>query len=297
MPQCFAQGVQAKRLARDVGVQSQREDERLVLGLADHHVELVHDHVGEFAGAMAAMQERGDIVQLDRVGDRQQRARARAHPERLIVGRPVEYVVVARLFQEIDGDACFPETRTQPAGRRGAALIRDCARHFANEVRFVVLPHVVLHLGTRPAVRDDFAPACVQARDEFGTLAIEQSVDGTGQGELQFIEHREQVPEAHPLPVIAPPEIALGLRCAGRRNVVGDAGAEGEVLDADRGVKRQSRAPGPTVVGPPADGGKRIAAMFWKLHRQLPGTMPAGSAAQCSAIWPGSVNQTRSFLG
>ena len=56
MAQRLAQGVQTERLPRDISVQSQREDERLILGLADHDFELIDDHVGEFARAMAAMQ-------------------------------------------------------------------------------------------------------------------------------------------------------------------------------------------------------------------------------------------------
>src|SRR6188768_1362959 len=83
MRERLAERAQAERLPRNISMQPQREDERLLLGLREHHFELVDDHVAEFARGVAAMQQGGDVVQFERVGYRQQRTRARRHPERL----------------------------------------------------------------------------------------------------------------------------------------------------------------------------------------------------------------------
>src|SRR4051812_22635175 len=121
--------------------------------------------------------------------------------------------------------------------------------------------------------------------------------------QLQFSERLDEIPQSDPLAVIAPAVIALSLRRAKSRDVFAQASAKREMFAADRYIKREPPAIRPAVIGPLADRRKRIAMMAGQMHSrrrshcQLPGTMPAGSAAQCSAICPGSVNQTRSRCG
>ena len=47
-----------------------------------------------------------------------------------------------------------------------------------------------------------------------------------GERQLQLVERFNEVPQAHALAVIAPPEVALRLRRARRRNILTEAGAE-----------------------------------------------------------------------
>jgi len=57
-PQRLTQRVQPKRLTAHIGMQSEREYERLLRALLDHGFELMHDHVGIFARTVSAVQDR-----------------------------------------------------------------------------------------------------------------------------------------------------------------------------------------------------------------------------------------------
>ena len=61
---------QPERLAYDEPVQRQRKHQRVALGLFQQFLELVDDHIGEFAAGVIAVHLRAGIVQFHRVGDR-----------------------------------------------------------------------------------------------------------------------------------------------------------------------------------------------------------------------------------
>src|SRR5215470_11019451 len=86
----FAQRAQTERLADDESMQRQRTNQRLALGLIEHFLELVDDHVGELAAGVVAMRQRTGVVQFHRIWYRKQRPGARLHPDRLVIKRPVE---------------------------------------------------------------------------------------------------------------------------------------------------------------------------------------------------------------
>ena len=65
-----AQVAQPVGLADEVGMQRDAHDERLLGALAQHFVEVVHDHVGEVAAVHLARNDHRDVVQLLRIGDR-----------------------------------------------------------------------------------------------------------------------------------------------------------------------------------------------------------------------------------
>jgi hypothetical protein len=99
--QRLAQQAQAERLAEDVGVDRDVHHQRMPLALLGHLVELLHDHVAEVAGVLLAVRDHLRVVQLDRVGHRQDGAAARAHPHRLVVHRPVHQVLEAGFLQQV----------------------------------------------------------------------------------------------------------------------------------------------------------------------------------------------------
>src|SRR5215207_9342077 len=61
------QRTQSERLADDEPMQRQREDERLMLRLLQHFLELIDDHVGELAPGMVARGKRAGIVEFYRI--------------------------------------------------------------------------------------------------------------------------------------------------------------------------------------------------------------------------------------
>jgi hypothetical protein len=69
----FSASTQPKRLADDEGVHRDREHQRVFSGLLQHLVELVDHHLGELAPGVAALNQRRRVVDLERVGHRQDR--------------------------------------------------------------------------------------------------------------------------------------------------------------------------------------------------------------------------------
>src|SRR6185369_11695866 len=78
MPQRSTQAAQPERVAEYVGVDRHAHDQRVARALLDHLVELVDDHVAEVGGVLLAVDDDLRVVQLDRIRNREQRARARA---------------------------------------------------------------------------------------------------------------------------------------------------------------------------------------------------------------------------
>ena len=71
MTQCFTDRIYAEGLPSHVRVQPQRKNQGLLFALIDHDIKLIHDHVGELARAMTAVQQSGDIIQFKRIRYRQ----------------------------------------------------------------------------------------------------------------------------------------------------------------------------------------------------------------------------------
>src|SRR5262245_10795751 len=155
----LAHRTQAERLPDDEAVQRQRIDERLVLRLLQHLLELIHDHLAEFAAGVIAMRLRAGVVQFHRIGDRQQRSGARLHPDRLVVERPIEQMGVAGLFEQVCRDVGFERAGAHPSGGTHADMLFDHLGAFLDGARLVVLPHSPQQLGIGAAVAEHIVAA------------------------------------------------------------------------------------------------------------------------------------------
>ena len=97
-------------------------------------LEIGQHHGGELLGAVAADGDGRDVVDLLRIGDRQQPTVARLHPDRLVVHAPVERVAVAGSGQQLRGRAALGDPGGEPAARRRgprAARSPRCSRRSA----------------------------------------------------------------------------------------------------------------------------------------------------------------------
>ena len=94
---------QAEWLAQDEGVQHERADQGLALArLVEHLVELVDPDHRQLCRRVQSHQHHRGVVGLDRIGHIQDLAAPRAHPDRLVVERPVALIVVAGLLQQVE---------------------------------------------------------------------------------------------------------------------------------------------------------------------------------------------------
>ena len=69
----LSQRSQAERLADDEAMERQREHKRVPLGLLQHLLELIDDHISELAAGMIAVHQRAGIIQFHRIGNGQER--------------------------------------------------------------------------------------------------------------------------------------------------------------------------------------------------------------------------------
>ena len=114
------------------------------------------------------------VVDLGRIGHAQQRTRARAHPDRLVVARPVHQVFVAGLLQQIGRRRILVGARAHPAFGRRAFVARERVGDVLDRARLVGLPsEVVQVLGVGAAVRDDFVLAAADRLEYLRRVLVQ----------------------------------------------------------------------------------------------------------------------------
>ena len=178
---------------------------------------------------------------------------------------------VAGLLEQVGRHARFERARAHPAGRPHADVLLDHLGAFRDRARLVMLPHRAQHLGIGAAVPEHVVAARLDLLDDLRIVMADAAVEQDRRRQLQLVEDLEQPPVADAVAVVAPGEIARGLRAGAVARVHADAGAEGEVLDVERNVEGQPLALRPAVIGPRRDRRIVIAVVAGKLqHRSSP---------------------------
>ena len=220
----------------------------------------------EVRRGLGAAEHRRRIVDLDRVRHRHDAARARLHPERLIVGRPVHQESIAVLLQQVGSHGRLRNPRAHPTiGTPPATLGHRLGRvrDHCGLGRFI---HVGLALGVRIAVADDFVATLANARGDLRHLFTDRRIEQMAHRQLQFVHHIENAPDADAQTVVAPAEIAnIGLR-AGRRRRMAEAFAKAEMLDIKRAIEGDALAVRPREVLPLGDRRIGVAIVFLQFH-------------------------------
>ena len=108
-----------------------RHDQGSLSAFVLHHVEGVHNHGGEIGSLALACDDLGNVVELLRVGYRQDAALAGLHPDGLVVMAPVKQVAIAGLLQKIRGERRLRNPGAQPTLRTLAGVLFDCRCRFA----------------------------------------------------------------------------------------------------------------------------------------------------------------------
>src|SRR5690606_21580441 len=95
----------------------------------------------------------------------------------------------------------------------------------------ILLPQRVLAFGVGAAMADIFVAALIDALDNVGIKLQRVRIHIVRAGHAIFVEKVEIIPDADPVSVVAPGEIALVLRRRAGGAVRAETGAEGEGLD------------------------------------------------------------------
>ena len=128
-----AQVPQPKRLSDDEGMQRNSIDQGLCLALLQHLLEIVDDGVGKGLRRAVMEGDHRNIIDLMRVGHRQQSATPGSEPHRLVVHRPIENVCVAGLLQQVGRQRRWIDAWAKPSLRRLPFMSRDRLRHIADQ--------------------------------------------------------------------------------------------------------------------------------------------------------------------
>ncbi len=202
------------------------------------------------------------IIELDRIGHREQRPGARLQPDRLVIHRPVHDVAVAKLLEKVEGMRRLVGARAHPARRPAAFMALDRLSHLAQQPLLVGLPHPAQVLGVGAAVRDHFVAALADRRHHLRRVVVDERVGVVRGRQLQLVEEVEQAPDADAVAVVAPGVVAVRLRLAGLRRVVAEPGAEGKPLDVGGEDEGEALSARPAVVLPFDQRDKIIAAVL-----------------------------------
>ncbi|MNS92384.1 hypothetical protein D3C72_1265190 [compost metagenome] len=249
MRQRPAQVPQPVRLAHQVGMQRNAHYQRLrvlrIVGLRQHLVELVDDHVGKGGAVKVARDDHRDVVQLLRIGNRPQPAAARGHAHRAVIVRPVQRVAIAGLGQQVRRHHRLRDPRRQPAAGRPPAMCGDALPAVHQQCPLARLVELALAMGVGVAMADQLVAACQAGVQHFGAMVVQRGVQQHAGRHLQPVEQFQAAPHAHPVAVLAPAVVEHVRLRRDRPEVGAQPLAKGEVLDIEAEVDRQPRAIGP----------------------------------------------------
>jgi hypothetical protein len=171
--QPLAQREKAVRLARDHGVQRDRENQGRLLALLDHLFELTDHCVDVLQDILIELTNDHKIIELDRIGNVEQRPRTRPQQTGLIVDRPVEGVAVARLLQEIERNLALRHQRCHPAVGRLALVACNRVGRLGDERALLVLRPPAGPFGIGATVADEFVSALADCLAHLGMSIVE----------------------------------------------------------------------------------------------------------------------------
>ena len=228
------------------------------------HVEGVHNHGGEIGSFALACDDLRNVIELLRVGYRQDAAPAGLHPDGLVVMAPVKQIAIAGLLQKIRGERRLRYPRAEPTLRTFAGMLFDCRRRFGNQRKLFRFGQGALTLGICPAVPDDLG--VVECGDCLRRVAIHFCIDQKRYRQFQIGKELRQAKDTDTIAVVAPGVVEdVGLRSA-RRQLRAQPFAKREPLEVKADVDGEALAAGPVVDRPGGDWRVRIAVVGSNWH-------------------------------
>ena len=207
------------------------------------HVELVDDHPVELLRPQPAIQEGGNVVDLDGIGDRDQRAGFDVHRIGLLVIDPVADIFDAVPGEDVGRVEALAQRRAEPALRCGSGAFRDGGDDVADQPALLVLRLVVEQHRVGAAMPHPFPAEIVAGLDDAGVLAADLGVEGDRALDSVALHHLHHAPDADPHPEIAPRIVQhVGLEMRGHRGDRCRGPVPVEMLDIGDHPDRDPRA-------------------------------------------------------
>ena len=112
--------------------------------------------------------DHGNVVDFLGIGHGEEPAFTRPHPDGLIIHRPVEDVLIARLLEEIGRKVAGIDAGAEPSLRLLALVSLDRGRDVGDQLCLAGLVEIVLVLGVRSPVADDLVAALAKRATTSG---------------------------------------------------------------------------------------------------------------------------------
>ncbi|KTW09867.1 hypothetical protein NS258_14290 [Sphingomonas sanguinis] len=226
----------------------------------------VADHRGKALRLLPTLDHRGNVVDLLRIGDRQQIAMPGLQPRRLVVMRPVEHITVTRRLQQIGRRLALRNPGAKPS-RGSNAQRRQALGHLGDQATLFALAEFTLRLGIGAAMRCNFVTPIAAGLREAGTAIEYLRVQERGRLQLQPVEQVEEPPRAHAIAIVAPGVVHdVGLRLR-RREFSAQAPAKVKDLVIDAQIDGDPPPLRPVIDRTIDDGTIGVAAMLGGTHR------------------------------
>ncbi len=189
MSQRHAQPAQPKRLTADVGMDRNIKHQWLLDTLLDHLIKLIHDHVTKFTRTVLSQEHRWRVIYLNRVWNRQNRARAGLHPNRLVIAGPVHDIRVLCFFEQIGRRRVFIGPSPHPSLGRAPFSLDKGVRDLLNHALFIRFPHKVVYVFSIGAlVPDDFITSTTNRIENLRRFVVQQAIGVVSGRYVQLLE-------------------------------------------------------------------------------------------------------------
>src|SRR5436190_1971712 len=203
-PRVLVNGFQifdSMRLSADVGMDGKGHDLGAVFTLGIEPIELVYGAPGKIFALMVLNDHHGDVVDLDRVGQGDQRAARGGDHGGLVVIDPIADVFYAGAGQELRCLQCLGQTRAQPAYRTLAAEAIEDVEGAVDHAGLVV---DLMNRDLIVAVTHELPIEPLGLPGNTTVVLAGARVDGQCRRDAEPLVKLEETPGAHPHAVFVP---------------------------------------------------------------------------------------------
>src|SRR5437588_2149925 len=170
-------------------------------------VELIHDHLAEVWAAHALVEEQRNVVDLDRVGHRDQPAVLDPNRAGLIVVAPVADVAEPKLGEELRRVRALGQERPQPALRALSGVPLDRLHHLGEVAPLFFERHVGLEGRVVLSMADPGPSAAPSLLDDLRVALAHIGVQQHARRDVVALEDLHEPPEPDPRAVVAPARV------------------------------------------------------------------------------------------
>ena len=242
-------------------------------------IELVADHLPEGLGALVQVEQRRNVVDLRRIGQRDHRALLHPHRIGLLVVDPVADVFDAVLGEDVERAHGFAQGRAEPAARRLSDALGDGLHHLADQGALFLFGLLVDQDRVGDAVAHPLPAELVALLDDAWVLVADVGVERDRALEAVLLHDLHHPPDADADAVVTPGVVQhVGIEAEPAVGHARRGPVEQEVLDVRDHPERDPRAVRPFELRP-VDDRRIVEPAVLERHRHRAGGLTRSALA------------------